>query len=123
MDGARYSRVVPPNVPGATLPLSQLEAALQAVLEGAMAALDDTSPEHLSDLLRDITDASKEAAKRLQVPRYKYCIHGVLFPNRGQGIDVAAQTFWDEATDVSITVRKDAGGVVCVLSLYAVYLY
>ena len=123
MDRPRFSRVVPPNTPGVTLPLSQVEAALQAVLDGAMDEVDDTSPEHLSDMLRDITDAAKDATKRLQVPRYKYCVHGILFPNRGQGVDAATQTFWDEATDACITVRKSAGGVECVLSLYAVYLY
>lgn len=99
MDRPRFSRVVPPNTPGVTLPLSQVEAALQAVLDGAMDEVDDTSPEHLSDMLRDITDAAKDATKRLQVPRYKYCVHGILFPNRGQGVDAATQTFWDEATN------------------------
>lgn len=123
MDRPRYSRVVPPNAPSVTLPLSQVEAALQTVLDRAMDDTEDTSPEHLSDMLRDITDAAKDATKRLQVPRYKYCVHGILFPNRGQGIDAAAQTFWDETTDACITVRKSVGGVECVLNLYAVYLY
>lgn len=123
MDRPRCSRVVPPNAPATTLPLSRVEAALRAVLDRVLDETDDSSPEHLSDMLRDITDAAKDTTKLLQIPRYKYCVHAILFPNRGQGIDAATQEFWDETTDTCITVQKSTGGLICVLSLYAVYLY
>ena len=79
----------------------------------------------------------------LNLPRYKFVVHGVIGEQRGEGAKVAARCLWDSDTDalareVYVTVR---GGeeqqtaisgslflpcqetLFCVLTAYGVYYY
>ena len=67
---------------------------LNKKLEGTSYTADATSP-----LTKEISDEVKQALKELNLPRYKYLVQVVIGEQRGEGVRMGCQCFWDSNTD------------------------
>lgn len=77
----------------------------------------------VADWTRSIADDISARCKELEMRRFKHVVQVVLAQQNGAGCKYIARCRWDAECDSQVTSYFSNESIVCVVSVFGVYLY
>lgn len=108
-------------LPDRKFPTQEVREIIDGVLQSYLqdCTYDPTSCARLCETLAALI---KTRVKDLNVPRFRILSLVSIAQRQGQGLHVASRSLWDSQTDIHISVPYENTTLVCVATLFALYV-
>eukprot|EP00758_Cryptobia_borreli_P004148 Tbor_TRINITY_DN4211_c0_g1::TRINITY_DN4211_c0_g1_i1::g.24065::m.24065 len=80
-------------------------------------------PDDVQNLSKDVSDTIRDKVRDLDFERYKIVVNCVIGEQRGEGVRVACNMFWDSDTDAYAEETYTNKHLFAVVTVYGLYQY